>query len=150
MPGRPRAASLYALSHDKKRLNNVFNLEKTMALCKYCDADIQFEKNKWDRWITLDPGTGRRHECQLEQRCELCNKPFMGAPYKKKCPPCFKNSQPGREGFRDPKTSESGNFGDPGSRSTSRYHTKVYPPKKAEALKNDGPPADDGFDDIPF
>jgi len=61
------------------------------------------------------------------------------------CPTCFKNSRPGREGFQPAR--ETGNFGDQPARSTSRYDTKVYPPKKpVEPLNNN----DDGFDDIPF
>jgi len=63
----------------------------------------------------------------------------------KTCPSCFKNNRPGREGFRKPPR-ETGNFGDPGARSTGRYETKVYPQKKAEPLNNH----DDEFDDIPF
>jgi len=62
----------------------------------------------------------------------------------KTCLTCFKNSKPSRRGFSPP--AETGNFGDPGARSTGRYETKVYPPKKAEALNNH----DDEFDDIPF
>ena len=61
----------------------------------------------------------------------------------KTCPTCFKNNRPGREGFRQPKTSETGNFGDQPARSKSRYPER--PNTSREPLKND-----DGFDDIPF
>jgi len=117
-----------------------------MADCKYCDAPIIFEKNAWGRWATYDPGTMKRHVCELEQRCGNCNKPFNGAPYMTLCPPCYKADGDHTRGFQKPK--EEGNFGDPGVRSTTRYDTKVYPAKKSEALKSVDD--DDYFDDIPF
>ena len=111
--------------------------------CKYCLEPIDFTKLETGRWMPTDPVTRKRHECQLEQRCEDCQQPFMGAPWKKKCSKCWKADQPDTRGFKQP--AEKGNFGDPGVRSTSRYDTKVYPPKQSETLK----PDDDYFDDIP-
>lgn len=115
-----------------------------MAECKYCMATIEFQKNAWGRWATYDIG-GKRHVCQLEQRCTQCNKPFNGAPYMTLCPTCYKADSESTRGLSKPKK-EEGNFGDPGVRSTSKYDTKVYPAKKSETLEND----DDYFDDIPF
>lgn len=111
--------------------------------CNYCQASIDFAQTAQGRWRPVDAGTQNWHRCKLEQKCGVCGGVFEGAPWMDKCPQCFKDSKPSRRGFKPP--AETGNFGDQPARSTSRYDTKVYPPRKSEALE-----ADDGFDDIPF
>ena len=117
----------------------------TVTSCKDLHAPIDFIQLDSGRWRPVRPGTREFHRCTLEQTCDDCGDKFEGAPWMKTCPSCFKNNRPGREGFRKP-AAETGNFGDPGTRSTSRYETKVYPQKKDEPLNNH----DDEFDDIPF
>ena len=57
--------------------------------CRDCDAPIAFiERN--GRWIPVEPGTGRRHRCALDQECEACQKTFKGAPWMKTCPDCYR------------------------------------------------------------
>lgn len=111
--------------------------------CKYCTALIDFTKLESGRWMPADPATGKRHLCQLEQRCRDCNKAFMGAPWMKECPDCFKANRPDTRGFKPP--AEQGNFGQEPTRSKTRYGTKNAVPQP-EPIKNE----DDFFDDIPF
>ena len=111
--------------------------------CKDCGEPIRFDKLESGRWLPADPRTGKRHVCQLEQRCSDCGKPFMGAPWMKECPDCFKANRPNTRGFKPP--AEEGNFGEQPARSKTRYGTKGAVPQP-EPVKKD----DDWFDDIPF
>ena len=87
--------------------------------CRDCDAPIQFiERN--GRWIPVEPGTERRHRCQLDQVC-LCGAKFKGAPWMKDCPKCYK-----------------------GGGSSGSSQAAASPPRERERLK------DDQDDDIPF
>lgn len=56
--------------------------------CRDCGGMIAFEK-RHGKWVPLDPSTGERHICKLNQLCGTCSKEFQGAPWMKKCPDCF-------------------------------------------------------------
>lgn len=89
--------------------------------CRDCDQPIQFiEKN--GRWIPVEPGTERRHRCQLDQECEACRKTFKGAPWMKTCPDCYRSGRTASSASQEPAT----------------------PPRERERLK------DDQDDDVPF
>ena len=76
--------------------------------CRDCGAPIQFiERN--GRWIPVQPGSERRHRCQLDQECEACRKTFKGAPWMKTCPDCYKTgrrSRPSQEPASPPRERE--------------------------------------------
>jgi len=105
------------------------------SACKDCHAPIDFIQLDNGRWKPVRPGTREFHRCQLEQTCADCTHKFEGAPWMTQCPTCFKNSRPGREGFRP---RETGNFGEP-----------TRQPKR-EAVRMPAGHDDDNFDDIPF
>jgi hypothetical protein len=89
--------------------------------CRDCDAPIEFIERQGRGWIPVEPGTERRHRCQLDQTCENCQKPFKGAPWMKTCPDCYR-------GGANPRSSQ----------------TAASPPRERERLKPDRD------DDVPF
>lgn len=70
--------------------------------CRDCDATITFiERN--GRWIPVDPGSEKRHRCQLDQVCQACDKTFKGAPWMKTCPDCYRSGRTSRPPQAPPK-----------------------------------------------
>ncbi len=78
--------------------------------CKDCGEPIGFIQGENGRWIPVDPGTEKRHVCQLSQTCESCEKTFQGAPWMKVCQDCYRSGgrAPERPGAapRSPRTPE--------------------------------------------
>lgn len=68
-------------------------MAQSRKACKDCGEPIGFIKNENDRWIPVDPGTEKRHVCQLDQTCLGCQKTFKGAPWMDKCPECFRSGR---------------------------------------------------------
>lgn len=60
------------------------------AKCKDCGASISWIK-RGEKWVPLDPGSEKRHVCDLDQYCEVCEKIFKGSNYMKVCPECYRN-----------------------------------------------------------
>ena len=119
----------------------------SVSACKDCHAPIDFIQLDNGRWKPVRPGTREFHRCQLEQKCADCLKIFQGAPWMTQCPDCFKNSRPGREGFRKPDNSERGDFGEP------TRHIKMERVRMPRGHDDDNfgePGGQDDFDDIPF
>jgi len=58
--------------------------------CKDCDAPIEWVE-RGTKWVPLDPGTKKRHVCDLDQYCEVCEKIFKGANWMSVCPECYRN-----------------------------------------------------------
>lgn len=101
------------------------------------------------KWQPTDKTTGNRHRCQLPQICGTCNDEFMGSPWMKTCPKCYKADQPNTRGFTQPRdNSETGNFGEAPGRSKSRYGRQNAVPVAHEPVNLDQPGID--YDDIPF
>ncbi len=125
----------------------------SVSACKDCHAPIDFIQLDNGRWKPVRPGTREFHRCQLEQKCADCLKVFMGAPWMTQCPDCFKNSRPGREGFRKPHDTGAGI----GSGSSPSRHTKMERVRMPAGHDDDNfgeepgqKKNDDYYDDIPF
>ncbi len=119
------------------------------SACKDCHAPIDFIQLDNGRWKPVRPGTREFHRCQLEQTCADCRMKFEGAPWMTQCQTCFKNSRPGREGFRKSHDSGAGI----GSGSAPARHTKMERVRMPRGHDDDNfgePGGPDGFDDIPF
>ncbi len=60
--------------------------------CRDCDAPIEWIETDTGKWIPVNPGRGKkRHVCQLDQLCEVCEKMFKGANWMTVCSDCYRN-----------------------------------------------------------
>lgn len=63
-----------------------------MANCKYCKGYIEWVDNpdREGKKMAIDPRGGKRHNCDLELKCEKCGETFRGSPWMKTCRGCWK------------------------------------------------------------